>query len=82
MLAKPKFLLQTDLAERYGLHKRAILRWRKAGKCPEPVIYLPNGWPAWSEETVARYERASIANKPPATTRTDRPRSFKPRKAA
>jgi hypothetical protein len=60
MDATTRFLLQPDLAARYGVHKRAIMRWRKAGKFPPPDVNLPNGWPAWLETTIEAHERASI----------------------
>jgi hypothetical protein len=60
MDTKRKALLQGDLAERWNSHKRTIKRWRNARKIPQPDFYLPNGWPAWWEETIEAHERASV----------------------
>ena len=60
MSTATRFFLQPDLAKRYNFHKRAILRWRKAGRFPEPDLTLPNGWPAWKDTTIEAYERNSM----------------------
>ena len=61
-VTRTRYFTKPSLAKRYGNTTRSIDRWRAAGKFPAPDLYLPNGQPAWAEETIEKYERASVAN--------------------
>lgn len=56
-----KFWTKPALAQRYGgKSTRTIDRWVEAGRFPKPDIRLPNGQPAWADETIAQHELASV----------------------
>jgi hypothetical protein len=57
-----RYFTKPRLAKRYGNTTRSIDRWRAAGKFPPPDMYLPNGQPAWTDETIEKHERASVPN--------------------
>jgi hypothetical protein len=49
------------LAERYRVTTRSIDRWVEKKVFPSPDIRLPNGRPAWSDETIERHEQQAVA---------------------
>jgi hypothetical protein len=61
------FLTQAQLARRYGVSCRSVLRWREAGRFPAPDTILPNGRAAWSIETIEANERKAVATRKSAT---------------
>jgi hypothetical protein len=64
------------LARRYGVSPRSIDRWRGLGKFPQPDIVLPSGQPRWSDDTIERHERRSVASSaisPPQMARPTKP---------
>ena len=57
-----KFWTKPLLAARYGgKSTRTIDRWVESGRFPRPDIRLPNGQPAWADDTIAQHELASVA---------------------
>jgi hypothetical protein len=54
-----------SLADRYEVSERTIDRWREEGKFPPPDLVLPSGQPRWSDATIERHERCSVANATP-----------------
>jgi hypothetical protein len=64
------YITQPTIARRYGVSNDTVRRWRRSGKFPQPDIYLPNGWPAWTLKTVEGHERRSVTRRC-ATTITE-----------
>jgi len=52
------FLRQPQLAERWAMSVRSVLRARRAGRIPEPDFYLGQ-FPLWSVERIETFERWS-----------------------
>ena len=62
------FHTQAQLARRYGVSCRSVLRWREAGRFPAPDTILPNGRAAWSIETIEANERRAVAHRKSSAT--------------
>ncbi|QJQ98214.1 helix-turn-helix domain-containing protein [Halomonas sp. PGE1] len=52
-----RFLRDTDLAERYGIHRNTIWRWVRDGKLPRPVAI--GGSTRWRLSEIVAFELAS-----------------------
>lgn len=53
-----RVLFPPDLAKRYGKARETIWRWRRAGKLPEPDVFIA-GHAGWRESTILAAETAA-----------------------
>ena len=50
-----KYLSDSQVADRYGLHRATVWRWAKKGHLPQP-IQLTEGTTRWKLEDIERFE--------------------------
>lgn len=56
--SEERYIADTFLAQRYGVHRTTIWRWAREGKFPKPVK-LPSGTARWRASDIVKWEDAA-----------------------